>query len=179
MFKKASDNAQSRTDRNAEFSRHNEAGADPSAFATHPKSRSSMSMDALERERILCVNRKQDLEEKMSLCRLQIDRAERAFRDHSENKLSQQLYQKLLNDRDDITARLFQANKEVRANNLALSDLRRVEQKPRLKPDRRETFANVFYEIAKEMLATSVVNRITSATIHRIGERLDEKKLKQ
>jgi len=176
MFKKASDATQSRMDRRTEFSRHNGAGVDPTAFAPHPQARNSIAVHDLERDRVALVNRKQDLEEQLSTCKAQIVHAERAFRQRSETALSSQLYTKLLCDRDDISARLFQANKELRANNLAIADHHRNKRRDRPPNDRRETFAATFYEIAKEMLAQPVIARLTAATIHRIGERIDEKR---
>jgi hypothetical protein len=183
MYKNASQNQQSRTERQAEFGHDNAHGVDPDAFATSAMTDRAERLFAVEQKRHLVVERKHNAENKLRQLTGQISRAVTAHRYGKPTAISASMFQALHLQKE-------QAADDLRAIELELSQLRFDKQQIAFdeerekkktagnsKRDRKESFESVFVDMARTILATPVFDRVATATIHRLAE-LDENKSK-
>ena len=151
MYGKTSDNSQSRVDRHAQNGRSSDAGIDPSVFARH--------CDA-EIERAKLIDDKAAVEVKLSQVKAQIRSAgtDRVGQDYKANCEAQ---------RATLVAKLNGINKRLTAMNYA-KGVRAAEAKAAA-----DDFPKMFMQLAREMLAGPVYDRITVAAHHRQREQRD------
>src|SRR6516164_1683754 len=97
MFKKTSDNAQSRTDRNALHTRVNEAGIDPQVFEKNSQ--------APDEYRQLVLD-KIELEKRSALVRQQFNVAKRRYRNNEPGQVPYREFDRLGRQRDDIAHKI-------------------------------------------------------------------------
>jgi hypothetical protein len=168
MFKKASHNEQSRAQRAAEFGHVNEHGIDPEVFAR--------TRDERERRRNDLVFAKKEIEMKNADLKRQIAAATARYKSGSIGALGYASFKALTDAYDRGRVQLLAIEKE-------LSELKQQKQTAasqshhawiEQRHKKRLSFEYVFVEVAKENLAKNVWERLSTITIHRIGERYEE-----
>lgn len=169
MYKKSSDHSQAHTTRVAQFSHANEHGIDPTAFDN--------VLVKEELRRVELVTEKRRLEESMVSLKRQIESAEHNYRHHT-GALSAELYHKLQAKKADTLAQLGEIERElavIKVNARIRADeehrARQQHHAEIVNPSAPDGFNDIFHEIAHEMLAGPVYDRIALATIHRLSER--------
>ena len=153
MFKKTSDNTQGRERRKALDTTTNSGGVDETAFAHDPKSRAEL-------RRSLIV-KKQALEAKNRLLNRNIALAKRRFTYREPGAVSYETVRRWELEKSNISSEITRIDSLITKIKFELIVSAEAEQK---------TFAETFKDMARELLADDVFQRILIATIHRIGE---------
>ena len=149
-FKNQSANTQSRERRKVTQSRVNSGGIDETAFKSDIE---------IERHQILLNLKK--IEKKLSQLRGQIATARRRYNHGEHGRVAHDTIQKWEAERADLAQEAADHTRiltEMKWERSLQSEARAVE------------FGSVFKELASEMLAQPVYDRIIQATIHRLGE---------
>ena len=161
MFKKTSDNAQSRTDRNALHTRVNEAGIDPQVFEKNSQ--------APDEYRQLVLD-KIELEKRSALVRQQFNVAKRRYRNNEPGQVPYREFDRLGRQRDDIAHKIQVMNGRIAELKLerAKAHMEQPQNMVRPKLQRVEAFKLCFYEVAKELLAEPIFKRLVNAALLRV-----------
>ena len=161
MFKKTSDNTQSREARKVTFSTKSDYGVDPTVFA-----------EGNQKLRDALVGQIKEIEFKLGLIRYQLAEA---YREHNH-----ELRRELLNERDRLREQIADLQLQLAAAKVErdgflkrtkLEEQRQTRYEHR--QEREEAFERTFIHMAKKMLAGEVFDRILIATIHQIREEHD------
>jgi hypothetical protein len=151
MFQKSSGNAQARTERKATFSRANEHGIDPTAF----KETDVGSYDAL-------VEKKRKLELQIADIKARISKA--ASNKYASGKLvDRTIWNRWQADLVDCKKRIVEVEAELQK-----ARAQRRAQQARGDELHRGSFEFHFAQLAKELLAEPVYNRVATAALHRM-----------
>jgi hypothetical protein len=155
MYKKASSHAQERVTRAVQGSTHNDFGIDESVWATADES-------GLRRERERLVTRKRQLQGQLTEIKART----------SDRRRTDPAYKTLATQRARIVQEERTISDELRRINQLIKDgnreMNRVEDE--VKRQTGKTFHDIFYDIAKEMLAGPVFARLQVAAEHRFDD---------
>jgi hypothetical protein len=164
MFKRASENSQSRTDRAAVHNRTNESGVDPAAFA-------AAHADP-EVDRAKLIRDKTDAEAKLALINAQLRRAKGAFTGNTRNQSGHEIVAKWESQRATLVGRLNRMN--------ALLSQMNFDRKTKHADDeaQHDNLPKVFMAMAREMLADEIYNRVFVAAVHRMRDAADDRRRK-
>jgi hypothetical protein len=171
MYKKQSENFQSRTTRQAIHSRYNEHGIDPTAFSEHPHPNPDEAhIDKIDLAKLR--RDKREVEVQLSLINSRLIEGRTALkrgsmRETSFDQVSQWEKQRanLIRKMAAMDRLLMQA-KIDRVAEQSQQDDQRYEQQAVV-----DQFPQIFMAMAKELLAHEVYNRIFIATVHRQREK--------
>jgi hypothetical protein len=151
MFKRTSENMQSRQRRQSLDSRDNSAGIDETVFKDP------------EEQRAQLIIQKGELQSKSSSLNAQIKLARRRYTFREPGTVPLRTVERWEIERQGICAQITAIDKrltEMKVDYSAASRRRRE----------ADGFAETFKEVAREMLADPVFQRLITATIHRCGE---------
>lgn len=157
MFKAASSNAVSRDRRLVTESRENTAGIDPSVFRREKTEKESL------------ISQKLLLQQKSGKLKAQIALAKKRHSLNMNGQVAHAIVLKWELERSHIGVEIAEVEKRLadlkfEARMAAADAMAKNEKK-------EDGFDRVFKQMAKEMLAGPVYDRIVLATIHRLGER--------
>jgi MarR-like DNA-binding transcriptional regulator SgrR of sgrS sRNA len=180
MYKSLSEAMQERQRRNIEFSHSNTGGIDDTVWARNVRQQIDIGVsDDPEDERVRLLALKIEFQNKARKLTETIALAERQFHrngqrakeyDHWHQKRS--IYLDSLSEIDQKLAAIkLKVKRKSEEKELARQQTQR-ESKQQLPDDcQSETLADVFMEMAKEMLADPVYQRVLIAAVHRLRER--------
>lgn len=150
MFKGLSNNTQTRQRRGALESRANTGGVDETVFRDPQEHRAQL------------VLKKGELQTKSSALNAQIKLARRRYTFREPGTVPLRTVERWEIERQGICAQITALDKRLTEMKVDLSAVKERE---------RDGFAETFKEVAREMLAEPVFQRLITATIHRCGER--------
>lgn len=154
MFKKTSANSQSRERRKALDTTANSAGIDEAAFAHD-------TTDPAELRRSLILKKKA-LEEKSSLLNRNIALAKRRYNFREPGTVNIETIRRWETEKANLSSQITRMDSLITKIKFDLA----------IKSDaEHRTFAETFKDMAREILADEVFQRILIATIHRIGDK--------
>lgn len=157
MFKKTSQSTQSRVFRTATESRKNEAGIDPASFQGKVE-------ESLESRKNRIIREKMQAETKLAMLNNSIAQAKNNFTTNSRNQAGYDFLAKAQSQRGALIRKVSWCQRqvaEIKREELAQRNEEVIEE---------QRFSDVFMEMAREMLAEPVYNRIMVAAVHRQRE---------
>lgn len=162
LYKKASENAQSRAVRSVVEATRNEHGVDPLVWLADAKAKRAA------------------LVERINGLTFQLASFNRQLGGKVYGSFAHALRDKLREKRDALREELAAAHVELTAVNAAIGAQKRelgfqdkVQSRREAKEEAERSFEREFFEMARRMLAKDVFDRIVVATIHAVGERGD------
>jgi hypothetical protein len=165
MYKKTSDNEQSRARRTVEFSTQNDYGTDPTVFE---RENNQLIFNLVEQKRAL--------EFKLGQVHRNLKECNPPWQ-HAPTALGAELKRKLLDQRDKIRSELADVMAQLMAAKAQRGDFLRHLRKEVKQSEKKElyehaerTFEREFMVTAKQMLAGEIFDRIVVATIHRVRD---------
>jgi hypothetical protein len=159
MYKKANAGAQDRTDRQALVGHINEHGIDPGVFN---------SLDQLNAERLRdqLVLDKKKLEAKCAELKRKIGDANAVYKGYRRGFIIPTSVFR------GWSAEIEQGKRKILQIEEQLNEYKDHYRQRNIDADieRQKRFERIFFEMARELLATPIYERILNATLHRVGE---------
>jgi hypothetical protein len=165
MFKKASDNTQSRIARSVDFNRQNGGGVDPNAFRPSGQAVDFRVQWELTRQRLFDEkSRVQEQIRENNLARRNAEMASHINR----TAISHQMMNKLGKQRDELSDELHLIEQQIRQHKdeKRLFEIRHSSKRT----DNRMTLEGAFYEMAQRIIAKPVYQRVLTAAVHHLKD---------
>jgi hypothetical protein len=178
MYKKASANQQGRTDRAINVSHHNEHGIDPSAFEMCDADKDEETIRNIQLQRANLLERKRQLEQKNVYFTRQLQDARAAYHGDKDEALDYPQFIKIREEKEAIVSEMKDIEQQLSRFRLQLQGIAHSQNQRRriIKREQVEfgSYEKIFVQIAQQMLAKPVFERIALATVHRLQEQRHE-----
>jgi hypothetical protein len=174
MYKNASQDRQAATRRHPMLDRSNSGGVDDSVWSKRlNREMGSGVLDDVYAERQRLVKLKLDYEDRVRRLSNDISEAQRRYNTHSERNSN---YGRWMSERNSYVEAMHQLNKKLSDCKVKLRERadREYEDRKSSQLD-RGGLETAFMQLAKEMLAGPVYDRVMIAALHRVQEQFEAK----